>query len=104
MVHLRVHARLSLLVVHQHTCSHYRRIFCVNFTADSRFILSGSDDCNVRVWKAKASESLRRELPRESAKRDYRDALLARYGHMPEVKRIVRYAGRHMRARAVPVA
>ena len=35
-----------------------QRIFCVNFSADGRFVLSGSDDTNIRIWKAKASAPL----------------------------------------------
>lgn len=35
-----------------------QRIFCVNFSADARFVLSGSDDTNVRIWKAQASAPL----------------------------------------------
>ena len=35
-----------------------QRIFCVNYSADARFVLSGSDDTNVRIWKAEASDTL----------------------------------------------
>jgi WD40 repeat protein len=28
-----------------------QRIFCVAFSGDSRFVLSGSDDFNIRLWK-----------------------------------------------------
>lgn len=35
-----------------------QRIFCVNFSADGRFVLSGSDDTNIRIWKAQASAPL----------------------------------------------
>ena len=35
-----------------------QRIFCVKFTPDSKFVLTGSDDTNIRVWKANASETL----------------------------------------------
>ena len=37
-----------------------QRIFCVNYSADARFVLSGSDDTNVRIWKAEASDTLGR--------------------------------------------
>jgi len=30
----------------------------VNFCGDATYVLSGSDDTNIRVWKAKASEQL----------------------------------------------
>ena len=32
-----------------------QRIFCVNFSADARFVLSGSDDTNIRIWQAQAA-------------------------------------------------
>lgn len=35
-----------------------RRIFSVKFSADANFVLSGSDDTNIRIWKAEASKSL----------------------------------------------
>jgi len=34
------------------------RVFSVNFSGDATYVLSGSDDTNIRVWKAKASEQL----------------------------------------------
>ena len=36
-----------------------QRVFDVSFTADSRFVLSASDDANVRIWKTNASEPLK---------------------------------------------
>ncbi|GIQ89341.1 hypothetical protein KIPB_011780, partial [Kipferlia bialata] len=35
-----------------------QRVQCVRWTQDARFIVSGSDDGNVRVWKARAAEKL----------------------------------------------
>lgn len=34
------------------------RVFCVKFSNDGSYVISGSDDTNVRLWKAKASEQL----------------------------------------------
>ena len=42
-------------------CYHAKRmqcVFTVDYTADSKFILSGSDDANVRIWKSDARYSL----------------------------------------------
>eukprot|EP00882_Tetradesmus_deserticola_P008927 GHRQ01009417.1.p1 GENE.GHRQ01009417.1~~GHRQ01009417.1.p1 ORF type:complete len:450 (+),score=192.11 GHRQ01009417.1:122-1471(+) len=74
-----------------------QRVFCVRFSGDGSYVFSGSDDMNVRVWKADASEQLGVTLPREKHKAAYNKALINRYKHMPEVKRIVRH-------RHVPVA
>jgi WD40 repeat protein len=31
-----------------------QRVFAVRFSADGSYVFSGSDDMNVRVWKARA--------------------------------------------------
>lgn len=114
-----------------------QRVFTVNYTPDSRYVLSGSDDTNVRLWKAKSSDPLTRvgagvvlkcggaanpfldvpgappcqpvhaalwslpgawllwrvpsqALPRERVKQDYSKALQKKFGHMPEIRKIVK--------------
>ncbi|GLC33361.1 hypothetical protein PLESTB_000341300 [Pleodorina starrii] len=79
-----------------YTTKRMQRVFAVRFSGDATYVFSGSDDMNVRCWKAKASEQLGVRLPREKHKQAYNDALLERYKHMPEVKRIVRH--RHLPA------
>lgn len=71
-----------------------QRVFAVRFSGDASYVFSGSDDMNVRVWKAEASEQLGTLLPRERQKATYNKALVERYKHLPEVKRIVRH--RHL--------
>lgn len=61
------------------------------FTADARFVLSGSDDGNVRMWKARASEKLGVIDARERAAIEYRDSLKERWRFDPEVNKISRY-------------
>ncbi|CAM9487988.1 unnamed protein product [Laminaria digitata] len=68
-----------------------QRVFCVNFSADARFVMTGSDDTNLRIWKAKASEKMGTVVPREARKQEYRDSLKKRYEHMPEVRRIAHH-------------
>ncbi|KAI4363849.1 hypothetical protein MLD38_020015 [Melastoma candidum] len=58
------------------------------FSCDATYVLSGSDDTKLRLWKAKASEQLGVVLPREQRKHDYHEAVKNRYKHLPEVKRI----------------
>ncbi|KAG6661539.1 DDB1- and CUL4-associated factor 13 isoform X2 [Carya illinoinensis] len=71
-----------------------QRVFCVKFSCDASYIISGSDDTNLRLWKAKASEQMGVLLPRERKKHDYHEAVKNRYKHLPEVKRILRH--RHL--------
>ncbi|EFJ16629.1 hypothetical protein SELMODRAFT_439559 [Selaginella moellendorffii] len=68
-----------------------QRVFSVRFSGDATYVMSGSDDTNIRLWKAKASEQLGVLLPRERAKHEYLDAVKQRYKHLDEVKRIDRH-------------
>ena len=68
-----------------------QRVFCTRFSMDGTYVLSGSDDMNVRCWKAEASAQLGTLLPREKRKKQYQAALKDRFKHMPEIKRIARH-------------
>ena len=57
---------------------------------DSSYLLSGSDDGNLRLWKANASAKAGLLAPREEASLAYADALKERYAHMSEMKKISR--------------
>ena len=62
------------------------------YTGDARFVLSGSDDGNVRVWKAHASDKLGIITARERAAIEYRESLKSRWKADAEVSKISRYA------------
>lgn len=65
-----------------------QRIFCVKWTMDAKFVLSGSDDGNIRLWKAQASEKLGVKSTREQNAMDYAKQVKERFKHMPEIRRI----------------
>ena len=65
-----------------------QRVFCVGYTLDHKYILSGSDDTNIRLWKARSSEKIGQLSSREETSLQYRSALVSKYVHLPEVKRI----------------
>ncbi|PPQ96444.1 hypothetical protein CVT26_005085 [Gymnopilus dilepis] len=67
-----------------------QRVTSSVFSADARFVISGSDDGNVRIWKAKASDKLGVVTARERAAMEYRDKLKDRWRIDSEVDRIAR--------------
>jgi WD repeat and SOF domain-containing protein 1 len=67
-----------------------QRVFSVNYTMDNTYIVSGSDESNVRLWKARSSEKLGQLTPREESAMQYRQALVEKYQHMPAVQKIAR--------------
>jgi WD repeat and SOF domain-containing protein 1 len=67
-----------------------QRVFTVNYTMDNTYIVSGSDDTNLRLWKANASEKLGQLTTREESAMQYRQALIKKHQHLPEVQRIHR--------------
>ncbi|OCL01481.1 U3 small nucleolar RNA associated protein [Glonium stellatum] len=71
-----------------------QRVFACAWTPDANYVLSGSDDGNVRLWRARASSRQGVKSFRERQKLEYDDALKARYAHMPEIRRIARH--RHL--------
>eukprot|EP00210_Caulerpa_lentillifera_P000165 g160.t1 len=66
------------------------RVSTVRFSKDATYVFSGSDDMNVRLWKANASEQMGVQLPQERRKRDYNQALIDRYKNVEEVHKIKR--------------
>jgi DDB1- and CUL4-associated factor 13 len=71
-----------------------QRVFSSRFTADNKYILSGSDDGNVRMWRVNASDRSGIKTARQRQKLEYDQALVRRYAHMPEIRRIKRH--RHL--------
>ncbi|CAK5274794.1 unnamed protein product [Mycena citricolor] len=68
-----------------------QRVSSALFTSDARFVLSGSDDGNVRIWKAKASERLGIVTGRERAAIEYRESLKERWKADQQVGKVSRF-------------
>jgi WD repeat and SOF domain-containing protein 1 len=66
-------------------------VFSTLYTLDSRFVLSGSDDSNLRIWKARAGDKLGVVDKREMARKEYRDGLREKWGSVGEVAKLERY-------------
>lgn len=65
-----------------------QRVQSVAWTLDNTFVLSGSTDCNVRMWKAQASKPLKPLVESEKRNLQYSAQLLERYKQMPVVHKI----------------
>lgn len=68
-----------------------QRVFSAKFTPDNQYVLSGSDDGNVRLWRVNASVRSGIKSARQRQKLEYDQALVRRYAHMPEIRRIKRH-------------
>lgn len=55
---------------------------------DSKYVLSGSDDGNIRLWKANASEKMGVKDWREKNHLEYASKLKERFSHMGEIRKI----------------
>ncbi|KAI5476261.1 WD repeat and SOF domain-containing protein 1, WDSOF1 [Pseudohyphozyma bogoriensis] len=67
-----------------------QRVFSTLYTLDARFVLSGSDDSNLRIWKARASEKLGVMDKREMARKEYRDGLREKFSTVADVAKLER--------------
>jgi WD40 repeat protein len=68
-----------------------QRVTCVAWSKDNKYIYSGSDEMNVRMWKARASEQLGLRRPRERAAIEYAEALKEKFAAHPQIKKIARH-------------
>ncbi|KAG5647480.1 hypothetical protein DXG03_009415 [Asterophora parasitica] len=67
-----------------------QRVSSSIFSADARFVMTGSDDGNVRIWKAKAADKLGVITARERAAIEYRDSLKDRWKMDTQVGKVAR--------------
>lgn len=79
-----------------------QRLSCIRWSMDASYLLSGSDDTNVRLWRAVANERSTPLLAREKKKRDYSNALIEKHKHLPEVRRIKKHT--HLPKRVMKAA
>merc|ERR1719167_2115646 len=68
-----------------------QRLTSVAWTLDNKYILSGSDEMNIRLWKARASEKLGIMRDRERVALQYSEKLKEKYGQHPQISRIARH-------------
>lgn len=68
-----------------------QKISSVVWSNDATYILSGSEEANIRIWKANASQKLGQVSRRERQALEYSDKLKEKYQHHPLIKRISRH-------------
>lgn len=71
-----------------------QHVMAIKWSLDNKYILSGSDEMNIRIWKAYAAEKLGLTRPREREQAEYASKLKEKFKNFPEVKRIMRH--RHL--------
>jgi len=71
-----------------------QRLTAVAWSLDNRYIVSGSDEMCLRVWKGRAAEKLGIMRDRERVALQYNERLKEKYGNHPQVARIARH--RHL--------
>lgn len=68
-----------------------QHITSIGWSLDNKYIFSGSDEMNIRLWKSNASEKLGTVRPRERAKLQYNETLKEKFAAHPQIKRIARH-------------
>jgi len=71
-----------------------QHVICVKWSADNKYIFSGSDEMNIRLWKANAAEKLGKLAPREREAVNYNQKLKEKFQHHPKIRRIAKH--RHL--------
>ncbi|WAR16129.1 DCA13-like protein [Mya arenaria] len=68
-----------------------QRVSVVRWSLDNKYLLSGSMEMNIRVWKARASEKIGILRPREKTAFNYNEKLKEKFASHPQVRRIARH-------------
>jgi len=68
-----------------------QRLTTVAWSLDNKYVISGSDEMCLRLWKARASEKLGLMRDRERTALDYNEKLKEKYAQHKKVQRIARH-------------
>lgn len=83
-----VHHSHSREIYHTKRMQH---VVCIAWSLDNRYLFSGSDEMNIRMWKSNASEKLGVIRPRERVAFNYQEKLKEKFAAHPQIKRIARH-------------
>ena len=68
-----------------------QRLHCVQWSLDDRYIISGSSEMNLRLWKARAAERLAVIKHKQRNIADYEDKLMQKFQNHPQIRRIAKH-------------
>lgn len=66
----------------QYHTKRMQRVFVTKWTPDSKYLVSGSDDGNIRLWRANASRREGVKSSRQRQAEEYNMKLVGRFEHM----------------------
>lgn len=82
------HKAASREIYHTKRMQH---VTTVGWSLDNKYIFSGSDEMNIRLWKARAAEKLGVLRPREKFAFEYNESIKERFAAHPQIARIARH-------------
>jgi DDB1- and CUL4-associated factor 13 len=68
-----------------------QHVIAIKWSSDNKYLISASDEMNIRLWKAQAAEKLGLMRPREKEQMEYNEKLREKFKHFPDIKRIKRH-------------
>lgn len=68
-----------------------QHVTCVGWSLDNKYIYNGSDEMNIRLWKAVAAEKLGALKPREKMAFRQNEALRQKFSAHPQIKKIANH-------------
>ena len=66
------------------------RVFAVQWTIENHYILTGSEDTNIRIWKDDPSRKIGPQGLRERRKTQYRKKLIEKFKYNREMKHLMK--------------
>lgn len=87
----KIHGNSSSNAVDTYHTKRMQKIYSVTWTLDNKYILSSSEEFNIRCWKAKAWDRLEYLSAAQKQNRNYAEALKKKYQNYPEIRRISKH-------------
>uniref|UniRef100_A0A2K5JN96 DDB1- and CUL4-associated factor 13 n=1 Tax=Colobus angolensis palliatus TaxID=336983 RepID=A0A2K5JN96_COLAP len=81
----------------------FQHVLCVKWTSDSKYIMYGSDEMSIHLWKANASEKLGVLTSQEKAAKYYNQKLKEKFQNHPHIQPTEVNHIKHSKPGSVPV-